>query len=93
MPNSSLYHALVSQITTTMMVKMEKVGYPKAHQPQDQHRDPVVHTTKVTDTVLQRLQPKLLKRNPKFIKEESLFFKVRWGQTVHLQGVTCLAVI
>lgn len=72
---------------------MEKVGYPKAHQPQDQHRDPAVHTTKVMDTVLLRLQPKLLKRNPQSIKEESLFIKVHLGQTVHLQGVTSLAVL
>lgn len=77
MHNLSLYHAFTSQITTTMMVKMEKVGYPKAHQPQDQHRDPTVHTTKMMDTVIPRLQPKLLKRNPPSIKEESLFFKIR----------------
>lgn len=76
MRNLSLFHAFISQITTTMMVKMEKVGYPKACQPQDQHRDPVVPTTKVMDTVLPHLQAKLLKRNPPFIKEENLF-KVR----------------
>lgn len=75
MPSVNLYHAFISQITSTMMVKMEKVGYPKAHQPQDQHRD-VVHTTKVMDTVLQHLQPKPLKRNLPSIKVENLFFKV-----------------
>lgn len=72
MPSLSMYHAFISQIPTTLMVKMEKVGYPKAHRPQDQHRD---HTTKVMDTTLPHLQPKPLKRTPPSIKEERLFFK------------------
>lgn len=95
MPILRLCHAVISQITTTMVVQMEEPGRQAAHQValqpaqhQDQHRAPMAHTTRMKEHTLPRLLPKLPKRNPPCTKEGSHPFQVPQGWTLELQGGT-----
>lgn len=95
MPILRLCHAVISQITTTMVVQMEEPGHQAAHQValqpaqhKDQLRAPMVRTTRMMEPTLLLLQPKSPKRNPPCTREGSHHFQVPQGPTLDLQGDT-----
>lgn len=79
---------------------MEEPGHQAAHQValppaqhQDQHRAPMVHTTRMTAPTLPLQQPNPPKRNPQCTREESHPFQVPQGRTLDLWGVTSPAAL
>ncbi len=91
----SLYHAVISQITTTTVVQTEEPGPQAAHQValqpaqhQDQHRAPTAHTTRMMAATLPLLQPNPPKRNLPCTREGSHPFQALQEQTLDLQGGT-----
>ncbi len=78
---------------------MEEPGHQAAHQValqpaqhRDQHRAPMVHTTRMTEPTLPLLPPKPPKRNPPCTREGNHPFQVPQGRTLDLQVVTSPAV-
>lgn len=82
-PNLRLCHAVISQITTTMVAQMEEPGHQAAHQValqpaqlKDQLRAPMVHITRMMEATLPRLPPNPPKRSPLCTREGSHHFQV-----------------